>query len=77
MSVTSLSIDATRTAPTVSDALYRMTKLHYFSAAARARRERFQQALRELNSMSWAELAELGFVRSDIERVANEMADMH
>ncbi len=75
MSVTSFDNVALGTAPAAQPLLYRLTKLSYFSAAARARRARYQQALRELNSMTGSELAEFGFTRWDITRVAHEMAD--
>jgi uncharacterized protein YjiS (DUF1127 family) len=56
--------------------LYRLTGLPIFSAEARARRARFNQALIELERMSARDLAELGLSRVDIRRVARETASM-
>lgn len=60
-----------------SDVLYRLTKLHVFSPAAREYRHRHAQALRELQAMSADELAEFGFLYCDIGRIAREMAHQH
>jgi hypothetical protein len=60
----------------LSTVLYQFTGLPFFSADARARRARFNQALTELERMNARDLAELGLSRADIRRVARETASM-